>query len=511
MSLTMFDVPPPISTPPRDLDFLNALEAQLGALDRRIKIAELAVFTGRNKKGSRELRERRALRLLAPRMLDWISEARARASSGAVERRMELLRRHVVDCQLEHSPSLARQRAGLQLAFSAEASRLRGRKDAAAIFQAVYQSKDRREREKAFRVVFGRDRVLDGRTLALVRSRVDHCRELGQGSLASARLAMEGLTLGQWNDLSSRLIPIVRSRILGRRSRFQDRTGERGWYPWDQRHLDHLEVGAMDPLFPAGRAVPEAMRATKGWGFPRKAYRFTTRSGSIPFGGYALAVRVPDDVRVIVNPRAGWNHHRLVCHEVGHAIQACLTEGESFLLRDHDFMASYGGGLEGVGAVFERAMSAPLWLRSVRGLSKEQAIEVRERAEERFWSDLAMTLTHTETEIQAYLHPDRDPALTRYRLERQVYAYDSYSPTGWANAIHVESPLYFKSYVLGAMFSTQILRAGLDSVGGDLWPNPKLGPWLTEKWFAPGASYDWVPRVAELTGHPLGVQDLSWN
>jgi hypothetical protein len=507
----MMSVPPAVSTPERDLAFLESLEGGLGALDRRIKIADLGVYSGRNKKGTQALRERRARLLVRPRMLDWISEARGRASEALVERRLELLRRHVVDCQLEHSPLLARQRSALQQAFSADASALRGRKGASAIYQAVYQSKERREREKAFKAIFGRDRNLDRRTLALVRSRVAHCRELGQGSLASARLAMEGLTLSQWSDLSARLVPIVRSRVLGRRSRFQELTGEGGWYPWDERHLNHLEVGQTDPLFPAEKAIPEAVRATKGWGFPPKAYRFTTSRGAIPFGGFATAVRAPDDVRVIVNPRAGWNHHRLVCHEVGHAIHACSTEADSFLLRCHDFLPSYGGGLEGFGGLFERIMSAPQWLRSIPGLSKEQAAEVRKRAEERFWSDLAMTLLHTETEIQAYLHPERDPALTKYRLEREVYGYDSYSPGGWANAIHVESPLYFKSYVLGAMFSTQLLRFGLDAVGGDLWPNPKLGPWLTENWFAPGAAVDWIPHVQAITGEPLGVQDLVWN
>ncbi|MDE1821084.1 MAG: hypothetical protein KGI98_09620 [Euryarchaeota archaeon] len=508
----MHPVPSPTSTPALDERFLGKLEGQLASLDRRIKLADIAVWTGRSRRGTGELRELRARSLLAPRILDWIAEARSRASTPMVERRLELLRRHVVDCQLEHSRRLIGQRSALQRAFSEFAPKhMGGQPDSASFARTLKEDPDRRKRKRAYYGLMGRDRVLEPRTLALIRERVEHCREIGQGSLASARLALEGLTIGQWHDLSERLVPIVRARMLGARSRFQDLTQESGWYPWDYRHLYHLELDGTSALFPPERAFPEAVRAAKGWGFPPKAFRFSTTGGRIPFGGLSIAVEVPSDVRIIMNPRAGWSGHSLMCHEVGHAVSALLTRQASFLLRSWDFPPSFGGLQEGIGMLFPRSMSAPGWLRSIRNLTREQAQQLRVRAEEGFWWEIAMTLSHTETEVQAYLHPDRDPGVTMNRLERELYGYDSFEPRMWADAIQVESPLYFKSYVLGAIVSTQVLRAGLELVGGDLWPNPKLGPWLAQNWFAPGAAYDWMPRVAELTGHPLGVRDLTWN
>ena len=505
-------VPPASSTTSLDERFLGKLEDQLASLDRRIKLADIATWTGRSHKGTHELRELRARRLLEPRLLDWIAEARGRASTSLAERRLEMLRRYVVDCQLEHSPALLAQRSALQRAFAASAPKhVGGQPDSASLSRTLKEDPNRRKRKKAFYGLMGRERTLERRALALIRKRVEHCKEIGQGNLVSARLALEGLTLGQWQDLSERLVPIVRARMLGARSRFQDLTHEAGWYPWDYRHLYHLELDATSALFPPDRAFPEAVRAAKGWGFPPRAFRFSTTGGRIPFGGLTIAVEVPADVRVIMNPRAGWSGHSLVCHEIGHAVSAVLTQQDSFLLRSWDFAPSYGGLGEGIGMLFPRSMSAPGWLRTIRDLTREQAQQIRVRAEEGFWWEVAMTLSHTETEVQAYLHPERDPGLTMNRLERELYGYDSFEPRMWADAILVESPLYFKSYVLGAIASTQILRAGLREVGGELWPNAKLGPWLAENWFAPGATYDWIPRVASLTGHSLGVQDLTWN
>lgn len=504
-------VPPPSSTSGSDLAYLDRLEKALGLLDRRIKIADLAVYTGRSQKGARAPREVQARLLSQPRMLDWIAEARGRAGSLVVERRLELLRRLAVDRTLEQSPDLVRRRARLQRAFSAASHRpKRSGVSTATLLQTLRESPDREARRRAFRAIFAPDRRLEAATLELIRARIQRCRDLGQGSFVSAHLAMEGLTLGQWEDLCERLRPIVRARLAGRRERFHRLTREGGWYPWDERYLARLESFAIDASLPADTAFRTVRRGTKGWGFPERAYRFTTQSTAIPFGGMVSAVKAPDDVRLIFTPRPGWAPHRLLFHEMGHAIQACLTSGESFLLRN-DFMPSFGGELEGVGTLFMRIPSALGWLQTFPRLTPEQVKDLQSRAQEFFWSDLALTLVHAETEVQTYLHPSRDPGETRYRLQREIGGYDSYDPTMWADMITVDTPLYFRSYVLGSIFSTQVLRAGLDAVGGEVWPNSKLGPWLSENWFAPGAAHDWVPRVSAITGHALGVQDLTWD
>jgi hypothetical protein len=65
---------------------------------------------------------------------------------------------------------------------------------------------------------------------------------------------------------------------------------------------------------------------------------------------------------------------------------------------------------------------------------------------------------------------------------------------------YVADPLYSANYLLATMFRHQLARTLSEELGEPLWPNRRVGPWLTRYWFAPGPGFDRVPHLEEVTG-----------
>jgi hypothetical protein len=90
-----------------------------------------------------------------------------------------------------------------------------------------------------------------------------------------------------------------------------------------------------------------------------------------------------------------------------------------------------------------------------------------------------------------------------------VFGYDDYPRTSSADPFFVTHPVYVQSYFLSLLFRKQILGALPRDATRALWPNRRAGPWLVDRWFRHGSTYDWVPRVLEVTGRPLDARAFS--
>jgi hypothetical protein len=90
-----------------------------------------------------------------------------------------------------------------------------------------------------------------------------------------------------------------------------------------------------------------------------------------------------------------------------------------------------------------------------------------------------------------------------------VYGFDEYRPRSFADSFLVELPVYSPSYVYAELLRPQLTAAVLAEVGGELWPNPRVGPWLVDRWFRDGSSYDWWTRLREVTGRPFGARAFN--
>ncbi len=485
--------------------FMDDLERRLAPLDRTILRIEWRRTVGRD--GDDEAVQARRYHLLgAPALLDRIRRYRSMDLPRRLARRLELLERAALQSRIEEDPEIVRHRARLQTRIARFRPRWAGHRVGRAVVRREARTNpDRAVRERAYRAEDRLYRPMENDLRELAKLRNERARAFGFGSYAEYRLRLEGLTVARFRGLVEDALRYIPTEMRRRRDVFQDRTGERGWYPWDVAYTQELETGATDALFPGDRLLPEALGGIRRWGFRSDTLRFRVDRHDLSSGGMCLAPDPPRDVRIVVHPAGGFPYARALFHEVGHAVSSRSVRQPTHLLRWHEHLPGFAGLAEGEGAFFEQIPESEAWLRE-RIRAERPTVDRLAQGARRFpLGSMAFLASWVLRELSLYDEPIPDLAATGLRWERRIFGFDAYEPNSYADSFALQIPVYSASYVMAQLLRPALTRAALDEVGGDLWPNPRIGPWLTRRWLRDGSSYDWWTRLNEITGRPFGA------
>jgi Peptidase family M3 len=489
---------------------LDNLEGRLAPLDREILLSEWRTAMGRPGANGSSLQARRRRLLSNPGLLPRLRSYRRRSLPAALDRRIELLERAALEARVEQAPEVAGPRTRLGREIAAFRPRWKARRVGRAVVrEALRKDPDRTVRERAYRAEEPLYRPMEASLRDLAAARNDRAREFGFRSFPEFALSFDGLSVRTLEALIDDALRYVPREMRRRRDVFEDRTGERGWYPWDLVYADDLEAGMPDRAFPGRGMLATVVAAVRRWGFPPGAFRFRVDRHDLAFGGLCLAPDPPRDVRVVIHPVGGWEYYLGLFHEVGHALSSASIRQPSHLLRWHEHVPGLTSFQEGIAGFFEQISSSEPWLSGRPGLpaaTLRPALEVLRRGPLTAISYLAVWAAQ---ELSLYRAPDGDPAEAGRRLARRIYGFDDYRPISFADTFSVETPLYSTSYILAELVRPALASAAVAEVGGELWPNRGIGPWLVRRWFRDGASYDWRPRLEEVTGRPFGARAFN--
>jgi hypothetical protein len=503
-------VPPANLHGDSDRAVLDDFERRLAPLDRKILVTEWRQAVGRpiNLAPIQTARSD----LLAPsEVLDRIRQARTRTHPGNVDRRLELLERVVLQCRIEQAPAIVARRVPLERREARFRPRWHGRRVGRAVVRRAFgQDPDRAERERAYRAEDPLYRPMEDDLRRLVAARNAQARELGFRSYPEYQLRFEGLTVARMRELIDDALRYARPEMRRHRAAFEDLTRERGWYPWDYWFIERREARIPDSVFPRRTLLEEVRGAVRKWGFTSAALRFRVDRHDLSSGGLCIAPNPPRDVRIVVHPSSSWGLTGALCHEVGHALASrSIRQPSSHLLRWHEHVPGFAGHSEGQGRFFEQIPTAESWLRS-RSWIPPDTIEAGVRtAQRRPLSHLAGLAAWVLPELELYEHPNRDPTVEARRVARSIFGFDDFEPKSYADGFSIGLPCYSLSYVIAELLWPIHKRAVLEEVGGELWPNPKIGPWFVERWFQEGSAYDWWTRLREITGRPFDARAFN--
>jgi len=490
--------------------FLDELERSLARIDRAVNLANWEFEMGKPVSNLRGLQASRTRLLTSPGLMEWARDARARQSSDTLSRRLELIERMALDAKLEQNPEVARIRNSLYERLHRFKPKLKGRTVTfTELWDHLWKDADREVRREAYYAQDSLFRSMEPGVRRLIQARNEVAKNLGYRGFAEARLGMEKLSPSSLEGIMDSL-PLSRFKELekSRKERFHKLTGADGWYPWDETYLHRLESAGSTHAFPAQGVVETVLSGVRKWGFRGNALQFKIIRKPNPYVGSQMAIDAPKDVRVVVDPREGSVHYHILFHEFGHAIHSRSVRGESFLLRNHEFAASFNGLCESIAGLFEDIPSTANWLRTRAGLSSaeiEKLLTLNGEATAQRISELTGIV---RSELSLYRDPRVDIRAGLHRSLREAMDYDDFTPRSWVDSFYLDTPLYNKSYLISFIFGPQVFEAALRDIGGERWPNPRMGPWLTAKWLRLGAVVDWLPHVREVTGRPLGTAAL---
>lgn len=487
---------------------MDHFETELARWDRGILVAQWNVALGR--KAYPERWEVGRARLLGDsRLLRFGEETLRRPLPSLLERRVQLMQRGAEDVQVEHRPEIAKLRNDILRADAAHKVVVHGKKvPAYRTYEMVRKAKDPRERRHVWEAVQRAGHPLEAQLQELARRRNEGARALGYATFVDLRLAEEGLTRAQLEGFLREVGEITRGSMRRLRQEFHERDPEAGWHPWDVSYSMRAHQPDVDRHFPGRSMLATVEAGLRGWGLRPDRSRIRVVRAGIPFGGVTYACTIPTDIRVAVNPVDGWGNLGVLFHEMGHAVHHASTRASSHLLRGYETLPGEAGLAEGIGGFFEELPVDEGWLRSRKNLPRELIPELlaHRGLHAAYWAGWLSVWVRKELEL--YLDPDRDLRTLYTKMDRDLMGFDEAPPASFVDSIWVQYGFYAKSYLLAWLFSAQVRQAVLRDVGGELWPNRRIGPWMVEHWFRDGYGFDWVPHMKEVTGRPLGTAAL---
>jgi hypothetical protein len=487
--------------------FVADLERRLAPLDRGILLAEWRRVAGISHRGAGVWEDRRHGLLERPGLLETVRAHLDAGYGGPLERRLHLLERIALTSRIEQDPEIVHVRERLRARIASFRPMWHGRRvPRNVVRQALRTSPDRAERRRAYYAEDPLYRPLEVDLRRLIALRNERARDYGFRSFPEFQLSFDGLSVSRFEELVESALRHVPAGMRLRRDEFQERTGQAGWFPWDGPYSGYLARGLPDASFPPREMVAAVVTGVREWGVPPSALRFRVTRHDLSAGGICLAPDPPKDVRIVVHPDAGGlTSYRTLFHEVGHAVHSASTRARGHLLRWHEGVPGFGGFREGIGEFFTLIPESEAWLRSRVSLPPESIRSFRAEVVRAPLAEAAFLSGWTANELGLYLRPHEDPSERSLRWERRTFGFDPHPARSFADAFYIGAPVYATSYLIAMLVRAQIASAVLDQVGGPIWPNRRIGPWLIDRWFRDGSSYDWLPRIREVTGRPFGA------
>ncbi|HEU5207685.1 MAG TPA: M2 family metallopeptidase [Gaiellaceae bacterium] len=458
-----------------------------------------------------------------------VRSARENGAGGMVRRRLDLLH----DGMLRHQlPDALRERiveleTSVDLRFSRHRGVVGGREVGdTEIKQILRRSDDPRERREAWEASKTVGAVVADDVRELARLRNDGARSLGYRDWFALSLATDELdegklvaTLAEADRATAE--PFARWKAaLDERlaARFGCAVSDlRPWHHADPFFQEAPPEGAvdLDPLFEGVDIVDLARRTVEGVGL--EAEGIVARSDVYPRDGknqhaFCIDIDRRGDVRVLANLVTTQESADTMLHELGHGVYDLgYREDLPWLLRSTHLVATEGSALLFGSLAWRRE-----WLERILGVSSREGAELEPRLRAARAVELLVftrwVLVMNAFERALYANPDGDldrlwwELVSRYQT---VTPPDDRRAPDWAAKIHIAvSPVYYHTYLYGAIVALQLTGA-LESEVGGIVDRPDAGTLLTERLFSSGQSVRWDRLVEEATGSPLSVESLE--
>lgn len=214
---------------------------------------------------------------------------------------------------------------------------------------------------------------------------------------------------------------------------------------------------------------------------------------------FCAAVNVPNDVRLVIQPRGGWDDYAALLHEGGH--------GEHFAHVDPALPVPWrllgdNSLTEGYGLLFERVVGEPAWLRHIIGMPDDEAAGFADF--HAFWYLHLMRGGSASLFYQLNLHRGEDLAIAREEYAGMLgLTLGVRYPR--AEYLGIDDYLYVARYARAAMVAGS-LATWLQATGGEAWwTSRENGDALKRSW---ARGQEW--NAQDVVAH-LGYDHLDWR
>jgi hypothetical protein len=215
---------------------------------------------------------------------------------------------------------------------------------------------------------------------------------------------------------------------------------------------------------------------------------------------FCAAVRVPDDVRLVIQPRGGWDDYAALLHEAGHAEHFAHVSPElppAFRLLGDDSLT------EGYGALFELLVGEPGWLMEMVGMPEREALAFADF--HAFWQLAGLRGRAASLLYELYLHAGAEAVLAREQYAGMLGGAIGVRIAPQDYLARTDDNLYVARYIRAFMLQGSLSAWLRANYGESWWRAPQAGEALRRSW-----SRGQQLNAQDVVAH-LGYDRLDWR
>lgn len=223
-------------------------------------------------------------------------------------------------------------------------------------------------------------------------------------------------------------------------------------------------------------------------------------------GGQGIAVQIPNDFRIAIEPGI---YMVSKMHELGHGLQAIFTEVSSPILKGYEWCIGNdcGGYAEGMAEIIANLSQNEEWQKKYADFTNEEIQNRKNIVDKYKCVYLRYQLYSIMREVELYKNLERNPAELRNELLKKYLFVDNPPKQPWrlANMTYISYPVYIYSYLVADILSWQVHTLLERKFGNDYVFNKNVGTFLKENFYKNGDLYSWKTRIKMAIGNELDV------
>ena len=231
-----------------------------------------------------------------------------------------------------------------------------------------------------------------------------------------------------------------------------------------------------------------------------------------PMGGQGIAVRIPDNFKLVVNPSVGLS---TIFHEVGHGLACVYTQISSPVLKGYEWVAGGTSPImaEGLAEWSAGILLTPEWMKKYTALTDNEIAEKSAAYKKYSPVNIRFWLYNVWLELEIFNNPGLDVDSLRTQLLKRYLLVDKPSsrPYEIANSMFVSYPIYNHNYLFAEVIKWQIHNELRKRLGNDYLFNPQTAALMQEYFYKDGEYYQWQEKLKRFTGKGLDTEGyVKW-
>lgn len=359
--------------------------------------------------------------------------------------------------------------------------------------EVLLKEDDREKRRRAFYAEGKLREELAERARRLYRLRNEAAQALGYDDYPTLALAAEDLTVAELKSIFEKYERETGEKYRELSAEGTDRFKLGRLEPWDLNYVVERLCSADDKYFPKEAALPSLAEVVKSLGRDVASMDVQIREDAdIPYGGLCFAIRIPDDIRILLNLKDGMSDLRVLYHEFGHAVHRKFTTSKNFALKTGD-AGFFAGAMADTWALF---VDRPAWLRVFTKMNENEIARVADASEKAFAARVRRFMAIQSFEVDAYAGAEGDlaAALDAHTERFLGFRYDDAGR--WSEQYFpLLYPMYSKNYALARVIQRAVHRH-MEGEFGEPLGEPKAFEFLADRFYADGALHTWKEKLA---------------